>query len=362
MTSEERHEARYQRRKAERLRRRAAYQKTFDEVFTYSNLYRAYHKCTLGVSWKTQVQSVKAVAPVYVYDLYDELQTGRYKLSPYKEFDIYEHGKPRHILSVYFRDRVVQRCLADELIIPVLTRSFIYASGACIPGKGVQFQRRLLRCHLVEFLRHNKGGYVLQYDFSKFFANLDHKTIKELISKYIDDERCLGMIYEFVDSFPNGKGLGLGSELSYLFALMLANELDHFIKEQLCCRQYGRYMDDGYLLCRDIDEARAWRDAIANKCEELHITLNRNKTHLVKLSHCFIFLKRKYQITTTGKILELPNDKSFTKMRKKLKKLHGRIDPESIKQSYQAWRSSLIGADCYRKLKQFDKETRQWTQ
>ncbi len=338
--------------------KRLSYQKTFEEIFTYDKLYRAYRKCILGVAWKTQVQGVKATAPVYIYDIYASLHNGKYRLSAYREFDIFEHGKPRHILSVFFKDRVVQRCLADNLIVPLLERSFIYESGACIKGKGIHFQRRLIKRHLVNFAKHCdiKNCYVLQYDFSKFFANLDHELIKRLIRKYFDDEKCLKMIDDFVDSFKGDRGLGLGSELSYLFALMIANELDHFIKEQLCCKWYGRYMDDGYLLCESKEQALEWMNAIADKCEELHITLNRNKTQITKLTHKFTFLKRMYSYTDTGRVIEIPVTKTFVKMRRKLKKLSkmlskGVLTWDDIYISYTSWMSCLRGADCYFKLK-----------
>lgn len=48
MTSEERHEARYRRRKAERQRRRDARSEacgSFEQVFSYEHLYRAGREC-----------------------------------------------------------------------------------------------------------------------------------------------------------------------------------------------------------------------------------------------------------------------------------------------------------------------------
>jgi len=356
MTSEQRHEARYQRRKAERLKHRAVYQKTYDEVFTYENLYKAYRKCILGVGWKTSIQSVRAQAPVYIYDIYDIMRKDKYRMSRYVEFDIFERGKPRHIQSVYIRDRIIQRCLADNLIVPTLTRSFIYDSGACIKGKGIHFQRQRFKQQILDFIKINgRQGYILQYDFSKFFANLDHDTVKRLIRKYIDDGKCLAMIDNFVDSFEGDKGLGLGSEMSYLFALMVANELDHFVKEKLGCKQYGRYMDDGYLFCRSLDEAKEWLKAIEAKCKELHIVLNKNKTQIVKLTHCFIFLKRKYRITNTGKVIVTPLNITFTQMRRKLIKLakmlqNGVLAWSDIHSSFESWKSSLKGTNSHNRL------------
>lgn len=52
MNSRERHEARYQRRKEKRLRRKQKRNEQygdFDKVFTFDNLYCAFKKCCRGV-------------------------------------------------------------------------------------------------------------------------------------------------------------------------------------------------------------------------------------------------------------------------------------------------------------------------
>ena len=59
MTREERHEARYRRRKAERQRRRDARSEacgSFEQVFSYEHLYRAGRECCKGVGWKCSTQ------------------------------------------------------------------------------------------------------------------------------------------------------------------------------------------------------------------------------------------------------------------------------------------------------------------
>lgn len=58
MTSKERHEARYQRRKILREKKRKQYSipyDDFDKVFTYDNLFKSYQLCTKGVKWKASI-------------------------------------------------------------------------------------------------------------------------------------------------------------------------------------------------------------------------------------------------------------------------------------------------------------------
>ena len=137
MTSEERHQARYQRRRAARAAAkgaRLALADNYEQVFSYGNLYQAYRKCRRNVSWKASVQRYITQAPLNVYRTWERLQAGTYTSPPFFEFDIYERGKHRHIKSTIIAERVVQRCLCDNALIPAVTGSFIYDNGACMKG------------------------------------------------------------------------------------------------------------------------------------------------------------------------------------------------------------------------------------
>ena len=135
MTSEERHEARFRRRTAAReakRRERNAEHDSFDRVFSYGNLYKAYQQCRKGVAWKASVQKYISNAPLNVRKTEKLLQSGKFKSSGFMEFDLVERGKKRHIKSVHISERVVQRCLCDNALVPVLQRTFIHDNGACM--------------------------------------------------------------------------------------------------------------------------------------------------------------------------------------------------------------------------------------
>jgi len=135
MTSEERHEARFQRRKARRAEqkaRRVGLCDSFDWVFSYGHLYHSYKMCRRGVAWKSSVQKYITQAPLNVLSTFNRLHTGKFKTSGFYEFDLMERGKLRHIKSVAISERVVQRCLCDYALVPMIGRTFIYDNGACM--------------------------------------------------------------------------------------------------------------------------------------------------------------------------------------------------------------------------------------
>lgn len=355
MTSEERKEARYQRRIAKR--RRAKEEKyanadCFEKVFSYSNLYQSYKCCRRGVAWKASVQKYITQAPLNLLHTYNQLMTGKFKSPGFYEFDIYERGKHRHIRSTVIGERVVQRCLCDNALVPMLGRTFIYDNGASMKHKGYDFAVRRLETHLHKHYRkYGKGGYILLFDFSKFFDNVSHEVVKQILHGQFSDEKILALTEHFVSAFGD-KGMGLGSQISQVLALASANRLDHYVKEVLRIKGYGRYMDDGYLIHPSKAYLQECVQHIQAICDESGITLNRKKTQIVKLSHGFTWLKIRFFITETGKVVKKIYKRSVTRMRIKLKKLHrklmdGKITFPDVFATWQSWKSYAERFDAY---------------
>lgn len=355
MTSEERREKRYQRRVFARQRKKQEQHPdadNFEAVFSYDNLYNAYKCCRRGVAWKASVQKYITQAPLNIYNTHKLLMEGRYKSPGFFEFDLYERGKRRHIRSTVIGERVVQRCLCDNSLVPLLSRTFIYDNGASMKNKGYDFAVRRITEHLRKHYRkYGNEGYILLFDFSKFFDNVSHAVVKGILRKELSDERLIAISEHFVDAFGD-VGLGLGSQISQVLALASANRLDHYIKEVLRIKGYGRYMDDGYLIHPSKEYLTNCREAIRCICDELGITLNVKKTQIVKLSHGFSWLKVRFFLTDTGKVVKKIYKRSVTKMRIKLKKIKriykaGGMAFGDIYATWQSWSAYAAKFDSY---------------
>lgn len=355
MTSDERREARYQRRAAARKAKKnvnCAKYDSFETIFSYKNLYYSYKCCRRGVAWKASVQKYITQAPLNVLHTYNKLMSEKFKSPGFYEFDLYERGKHRHIRSTGIGERVVQRCLCDNALVPMLERTFIYDNGASMKNKGYDFAVRRLETHLHRHYRkYGKKGYILLFDFSKFFDNVSHKLIKGILHKQFSDEKLIKLTEHFIDAFGD-VGMGLGSQISQVFALASANRLDHYVKEVLRIKGYGRYMDDGYLIHPSKEYLKECVKHIRAICDELEITLNEKKTQIVKLSHGFTWLKIRFYITDSGKIVKKIYKRSITRMRRKLKKLHrkllaGEMEYSDVYASWQSWKSYAARFDAY---------------
>lgn len=328
MTSEERHELRYQRRRTRRLQKRMAaapIANSYRSVYTTENLWRSYKLCRKNVTWKGSVQRYILSAPIRISRTKKQLEAHKYKCVEPHEWDTWERGKKRHIKSVPIGERVVQRTLADQSLLPSLQKMFVYDNGACMKFKGYDFAVRRLKAHLQQYYRkHGSTGYVLLYDFSKFYESIDHGLIRSILRTRLSDPLILGMVNQILSTF--GQGLGLGSQISQVLALASANELDHVIKQELHMKYSARYNDDGYIIHHDKAVLQNCLERIREVCAKLHITLNEKKTQIVRLEDGFKFLKSKTYLTETGFVVrKIPKSRVYGE-RRRLRKMRRLLD------------------------------------
>lgn len=345
MNSAERHEARYRRRKAARDARKAALAEElgrFERVFSFEHLYASYRASVRGVGWKASTQRYKASALANVDKTQNDLLKGTFRSKGFYEFDIIERGKPRHIRSVHISERVVQRCLCDYSLVPMLSRSFVYDNGASLRGKGYDFAVRRVTGFLAKHYReHGREGYALVFDFSKYFDTAQHGPVFREIERSGLDDRLVSLSEYFIKCFGD-TGLGLGSQVSQIAAIALPNKIDHYIKDVLRVKFYERYMDDGLVIARTKAELRACLEAIRRLCAEHGIKLNEKKTQIIKLTRGFTFLKVRFRYGKNGAVVRRVCYKSIKQMRKKLKIFRrwvdsGRMTAEDVKTSLTSW-------------------------
>jgi len=352
MTSKERHEARYQRRKAARMEKRNAQVHdaiSFASVFTFARLYRSALACFRGVKWKASVQIFKSHCGINVARRLRELEGGTFRLKQSPEFRIRERGRERRINSIHIVDRIPQKCNSKYALKPVLHRSLIYDNYASQEGKGTDKARRRLKCMLERHIRrHGFTGGMIVFDFHHFFDSIQHGLVRWTLGRNFDDLRIIGMNMKIIRQNRKDVGLVLGSENSQDFAIATPNLFDHYIRDFLRVEGYGRYMDDGWIIHPDMDYLREVYDKIREYASRLGFSLNENKSRIIRFGQPFSMLKRKYSFTETGGIILRPVRESVIRERRKLKRLYrrsleGSIGWETGLNSVNAWKSSLRG-------------------
>lgn len=295
----------------------------FKDVFTFEHLYSSYLKCIKNVSWKGTVQNYKFQSLSNLWQTYQDVLNGEFESGKFYRFDLIERGKLRHIKSVGIRERVVQRCLCDYCLVPTLSSQFIYDNMACLKGKGLHVALNRMKQQLrLYYKRYGTNvGYILQYDFHHYFETIPHQKLLEKFKEKIDDPKLIALTSQLVNDFEGDVGLGLGSQISQILALYYPNDIDHKLIAYRGNGRYGRYMDDGYLISNNKEVLRECKELLRKMTDALGIVLNENKTQIKRLDHGFVYLKARYYLTSTGKVIMKPNKKNIAKNRRKLKKL-----------------------------------------
>lgn len=97
--------------------------------------------------------------------------------------------------------------------------------------------------------------WVLKCDIRKFFANIDHRILEDILKLRMGDEDIIRLFKEIVGSFNtkdrHSVGLPLGNLTSQLLVNIYMNEFDHFLKRDLKITYCVRYADDFVILHKD---------------------------------------------------------------------------------------------------------------
>ncbi len=318
--------------------------KDYEKAISFKALYEGLQKCSNGVRWKDSVAIYGANGLKNTYKLRQDLLQYKYKIDPYQHFQIHE-PKEREIVATRIKDRQFQRALCDNLVYKQVTNSFIYDNCACQKGKGVDFALNRLNTHLQRYFRkYGCTGWVLKCDIRHYFAETRHDVAKAALRKRIKDDEAYKRAAEIIDSFGGDTGIGLGSQVSQLVELAMLDDFDHWIKERLHVKYYIRYMDDFIL----IHESREFLDQCLKdfglKLQSLGLTLN-TKTHVHPLEQGLKFLKWRFILTPTGKVVRKMPKHSIKKERHRLNKLarnvtDGRCTIKDMWDNFQSWRAN----------------------
>ena len=354
MNSKDRKEYRYKRRKQKRIESKIkkVQENSFQTLLNPETLIRAFKKTKLNVGWKYSVQLFESRLLVNIFELIQKLRNGESVSKGFVCFKRNERGKTRDIKSVHISERVVQRAFCDNILNPILFPSVIYDSSASQKGKGVYFARKRLVEHLRRFyVKNGNSGYVLAVDFSKYFENIDHPVLYEKLEKFFLEPEAIKCIHYFVDCFGE-KSLGLGSQISQVLAVIYLCKIDHYIKEVLKIKYYGRYMDDCYIITKTKEELNFVLSKLKELCAEDKIILNSKKTRIYRTYDYFPFLKGLYKILPSGKIIRKVHKSKIKREKQKLKKLHNlRVSKKEIRKNLVSWKGGLKGFNAWHSLK-----------
>lgn len=323
----------------------------FDSAIEFGNLYKALKEACRNVRWKDSVVGYEANGLKNTYRLRQDLLSGRYKISPYQHFKVYE-PKEREIVATRIRDRQYQRALCNGGMYEDFVEHLIHDNGACQNGKGTDFTLDRMVAHLRKYYnKHGTEGWVLKCDIRKFFPSTSHEVAKMAVRKRISDQRAAQAVIDVIDSFGGDVGIGLGSQISQLVELSVLDDLDHFVKERLGIKHYLRYMDDFILIHPDKEYLKYCLEQIKIFVKFTGLQLN-DKTTLYPLRQGVRMMKWRFVLTDTGRVLRYMNNQKLGKQRRKMRKLMakevaGEVPPGTTENSLKAWKANAKRGDTF---------------
>lgn len=261
-----------------------------------TDLYLAFECAKQHKKHKSYVKEFESRLHNNLLSLCNDLYSNTYKPQPSTCF-IITHPKKREVFAASFRDRIVHH-LYFNYTHEIYERTFIHDTYSCIKNRGTHYGIHRLERHIKQE-SHNYANncYILKMDIKGYFMSINrhillreanktlnkiryhkiHKTNNKKWDDIIDFEFIKYLTKEIIlldptidcifksnrnawkdlanskslFKTPENCGLPIGNLTSQLFSNVYLNVLDQFMKRELNCKHYGRYVDDFYVVSKD---------------------------------------------------------------------------------------------------------------
>ena len=219
-----------------------------------------------------------------------------------------------------------------------LESSLISGNVATRKNKGSKEAYNLFIKYINKLMYKSKDIYVLKIDISKYFYNINHEILLNMVKEKIKDKEIISFLsyildstnleyvnndirsvvsnekfrvskknisefekkklYSELDSIPiykSGYGLPIGNYSSQILAVFYLNKVDHFIKEVLGCKNYIRYMDDLVIIDTDYNKLKEYKKIITKEIEKYDLKVN-EKSSIFKIRSGVNFLGYNFKV------------------------------------------------------------------
>ena len=184
-------------------------------------------------------------------------------------------------------DRVVQQAIA-QVLTPIFDPGFSESSFGFRPGRNAHQAIRQVQAYV-------KAGWrmAVDLDLAKFFDNVDHDVLMNLVGRKIRDRRLLKLIGRclragvLVGEHPEPSEVGTpqGGPLSPLLANIVLDELDRELNRR--GHRFARYADDVIILVKSERAAQRVMRSITRYLETtLKLKVNPAKSQVAPMSEC----------------------------------------------------------------------------
>ncbi|MBK6912165.1 MAG: group II intron reverse transcriptase domain-containing protein [Ignavibacteriales bacterium] len=250
-----------------------------------------------------------------LFRLYEEIDERNYKIARSICFINFDPVQ-REIFAADFRDRIVHH-LVFNYINPIFDKTFINDSYSCRKNRGTHYGIKRIRRFISQCSNnYAKDCYIMKLDIEGYFMKMDREILYQKITDVLRQKRdnlncdtnlLKYLLQKIIFNDPtincnirgkksdwkglpeskslfcaeDNKGFPIGNLTSQLFGNIYLNEFDHFVKDELKIKYYGRYVDDCVLVHQDKHYLLECRERIRNYLKKrLALTLHPKKFYL----------------------------------------------------------------------------------
>ena len=244
------------------------------EIIEHRNMSDSFDQVLRGTVRKTcrEGRELLARREEVIANLQCEIADGSFKVTEYREREIYEYGKHR-ILQIVAMERRIGCNAIMNVVDKHLHARYIRTSGASIKKRGTHD----MMLQVSRVLKDNpRIRYAYQYDIRHFYDNVVHKVAKDAFAHVFKDKILLKILGSLIDMLETGISFGL--RISQATGnLILSIHLDHPLKDEMGVKHYFRYCDDGLVLAETKAELWLIRDAIHEMLEAIGFEIKPNE-------------------------------------------------------------------------------------
>ena len=284
------------------------------EYVSYNELFYAYIDCRKRKRGTANENSFEICEAEKLYKLYIELNNFLYEVGRSICF-IVDKPVPREIFAADFRDRIVHHLFINR-ILPYIEEEMIDDSYSCRKGKGTQYAVQKCAEYVKECSEnYTKDCFILKCDLKQFFVTINKNILADLLSNFLinkcaykgEELRFMVWLMELIvfndptikciirgsikdwDKFPKEKslfntlkhkGIPIGNLTSQIFANFYLCIFDHFIKEVLGFKYYGRYVDDFFIISDSKEKLLSAIDKIKEHLLSVEAILHPKKIYI----------------------------------------------------------------------------------
>lgn len=357
----------------------------YHKVYDIDNINKMCDLVCSKVKNKEKAEKFMLYKSEHIINIRNKLISKNLDFSKYSIFLITD-PKCRVIMSQSIEDKVINHLVAKYLLVDVYEN--IYTNSMCATriNKGSSYGIHLLKKYLNKIRYKYTNFYYLKIDIRKYFYNIDHNILKNILSHKIKDKDALEVLYKVIDStndnyinkridnlknnrihylkdnnlireveeiplYKYNKGCSIGNQTSQAFGLIYLYEFNHYLKEKLHLKYVINYMDDFIILHEDKDYLNLCLKQIRKYLfDNSKLELNEKKTGIDNMKNGIDFLGYRFIIKNNKVIMKLRNrvKKNFKKKVKHLQELfiNHYISKKEFKNLLSSYKGLMMYGDC----------------